>query len=101
MSEPAVETPTDLFAAPRPHDPVDRTVSLPGSKSLTNRALLLAAIAEGPSVLRRPLRSRDTVLMASALSSLGTTVEDRDGDWSVIPGPGTPTPRSTAAWPAR
>jgi 3-phosphoshikimate 1-carboxyvinyltransferase len=61
-------------------------VSLPGSKSLTNRALLLAAIAEGPSVVRRPLRSRDTLLMAAALSSLGTTIEDRDGDWAVTPG---------------
>ena len=77
---------SDLWPAPRPLEPVDRVVSLPGSKSLTNRALLLAAIAEGPSVVRRPLRSRDTLLMAAALSSLGTTVEDRDGDWAVTPG---------------
>jgi 3-phosphoshikimate 1-carboxyvinyltransferase len=61
-------------------------VSLPGSKSLTNRALLLAAIADGPSVVRRPLRSRDTLLMASALSALGTGVEDHDGDWAITPG---------------
>jgi 3-phosphoshikimate 1-carboxyvinyltransferase len=64
---------------------VDRVVSLPGSKSLTNRALLLAAIADAPSVLRRPLRSRDTLLMAGALTALGTEVVDRDGDWAVTP----------------
>ncbi|MBS2938810.1 3-phosphoshikimate 1-carboxyvinyltransferase [Nocardioides sp. J2M5] len=83
MSEPA-PTP-DPWPAPRPAAPVDRVVSLPGSKSLTNRALLLAALADGPSVVRRPLRSRDTLLMAAALGALGTGVEDRDGDWQVTP----------------
>lgn len=83
MSEPA--PPLDPWPAPRPVAPVDRVVSLPGSKSLTNRALLLAALADGPSVVRRPLRSRDTLLMAAALGSLGTGVEDRDGDWQVTP----------------
>ncbi len=80
---------SELWPAPRPLDPVDRVVSLPGSKSLTNRALVLAAIADGPSVVRRPLRSRDTLLMAAALTSLGTRVEDTDGpgagDWAVTP----------------
>lgn len=84
MSEPA-PTP-DPWPAPRPEAPVDRVVRLPGSKSLTNRALLLAAIADGPSVVRRPLRSRDTLLMAAALRSLGTGVEDRGDDWVVTPG---------------
>lgn len=78
MSEP--------WPAPQPSGPVDRVVSLPGSKSLTNRALLLAALASGPSVVRRPLRSRDTLLMASALTSLGTRIEDTDGDWAITPG---------------
>ncbi len=84
MSEPAPSL--DLWPAPRPLDPVDRVVSLPGSKSLTNRALLLASLAEGPSVVRRPLRSRDTLLMASALTALGTGVEDLGDDWAVTPG---------------
>jgi 3-phosphoshikimate 1-carboxyvinyltransferase len=66
---------------------VDRVVSLPGSKSLTNRALVLAALSDGPGVVRRPLRSRDTLLMAAALEALGTTITDRDGDWHVVPGP--------------
>lgn len=84
MSEPA--PPPDLWAAPRPRDAVDRVVSLPGSKSLTNRALLLASLADGPSVVRRPLRSRDTRLMAAALTTLGTRLEDQGDDMAVTPG---------------
>ena len=67
------------------------TVALPGSKSLTNRYLVLAAIAAGPSRLRAPLRSRDTALMVSALAALGTTVADVPGtsrfgaDWMITP----------------
>ena len=60
---------------PRPRrraSPVDAVVTLPGSKSLTNRALVLAALADGPSVVRRALRSRDTTLMAAALTALGS-----------------------------
>ena len=68
---------------------MDLVVSLPGSKSLTNRALLLAAIADGPSVVRRALRSRDTTLMAAALTSLGSRVDTAGEDWSVTPGPFT------------
>lgn len=57
---------------------------LPGSKSVTNRALVLAALADGRSLLRRPLRSRDTELMAAALRALGVAVEDTaDDDWLV------------------
>jgi len=61
-------------------------VTLPGSKSLTNRALVLAAIADGPSVIHRALRSRDTTLMAAALTSLGSTVDTSGEDWKVTPG---------------
>ena len=63
------------------------TVALPGSKSLTNRALVLAAIADGPSVVRRALRSRDTQLMAAALTALGSAVDTSRDDWQVTPGP--------------
>jgi 3-phosphoshikimate 1-carboxyvinyltransferase len=81
------EQTTDLWPAPHASGPVRATVSLPGSKSLTNRALVLAALADGPSVVRRALRSRDTELMADALKALGAGV-DRDGeDWKVTPGP--------------
>jgi 3-phosphoshikimate 1-carboxyvinyltransferase len=78
--------PLDPWPAPRAAGPVQATVSLPGSKSLTNRALVLAAIADGPSVVRRALRSRDTLLMASALSGLGSAVDTSGDDWAVTPG---------------
>jgi 3-phosphoshikimate 1-carboxyvinyltransferase len=65
---------------------VHADVALPGSKSLTNRALVLAALADGPSVVRRALRSRDTVLMAGALEALGTRIDTSGDDWSVEPG---------------
>ncbi|MFL6059876.1 MAG: 3-phosphoshikimate 1-carboxyvinyltransferase, partial [Marmoricola sp.] len=75
-----------LWAAPRAHEPVDATVELPGSKSLANRELVLAAIAEGPGVVSRALRSRDTELMAAALTSLGSVVDTSGPDWRVTPG---------------
>ncbi len=76
----------DPWPAPRARGPVEATVSLPGSKSLTNRALVLAALADGPSVVRRALRSRDTSLMATALTALGAHVDDSGDDWPVTPG---------------
>lgn len=82
----APDRPTDLWPAPRATGPVEAVVSLPGSKSITNRALLLAAIADGPSVVRRALRSRDTTLMAAALTGLGATVDTTGEDWTVTPG---------------
>ena len=59
---------------------------MPGSKSVTNRALVLAALAAGQSRLRNPLRSRDTELMAAGLRSLGAVIEDDSGDWVVTSG---------------
>ncbi len=81
------DTDPDLWPAPVAREPVDARVELPGSKSLTNRALVLAALADAPSVVRRALRSRDTELMAAALSTLGSTVVTADDDWLVFPGP--------------
>lgn len=75
----------DPWPAPRATSPVRATVSLPGSKSLTNRALVLAALSDGPSVVRRALRSRDTELMAGALTALGAEVDTTGEDWSVVP----------------
>ncbi|WP_292602623.1 3-phosphoshikimate 1-carboxyvinyltransferase [Nocardioides sp. REDSEA-S30_B4] len=76
----------DPWPAPRATSPVEATVSLPGSKSLTNRALVLAALADGPSVVRRALRSRDSLLMAAALTGLGSHVDTSTDDWTVTPG---------------
>jgi 3-phosphoshikimate 1-carboxyvinyltransferase len=74
------------WAAPYAHGPVRADLSLPGSKSLTNRALVLATLADGPSVVRRALRSRDTSLMAAALTALGAAIDTSGDDWSVVPG---------------
>jgi 3-phosphoshikimate 1-carboxyvinyltransferase len=75
-----------MWSAPAADGPVDARVALPGSKSMTNRALILASLAGGPSLVRRPLRSRDTLLMAGALRGLGVTIEESGGDWRVTPG---------------
>lgn len=90
-----------LWPAPLASGGVDATVTVPGSKSVTNRALLLAALASDPGWLRRPLRSRDTLLMADALRALGIGIEEmaasaeaaavsglpqaRGESWRVIP----------------
>ena len=77
---------TQPWLAPTATGPVRTVVAVPGSKSITNRALLLAALADVPSLLHRPLRSRDTDLMAAALRALGVDVtEAPDGDWLVTP----------------
>ncbi|MEQ7128633.1 3-phosphoshikimate 1-carboxyvinyltransferase [Actinopolymorpha sp. B11F2] len=79
---------TDLWAAPVAAAAVDADLRVPGSKSITNRALVLAALAGGPSVVRRPLRARDSILMAGALRALGTGVDDTGADdWAVTPHP--------------
>lgn len=56
--------------------PVHASVSLPGSKSITNRALLLAALADGESLLRAPLHSEDTLYMTQALRALGVAIQE-------------------------
>lgn len=83
-------TTTPHWPAPQAPAPLDATVTVPGSKSVTNRAVLLASLADAPSLLRRPLRSRDTTLMVDGLRAMGTVVEERTGDdgreeWYVMP----------------
>jgi 3-phosphoshikimate 1-carboxyvinyltransferase len=80
-------TPDGRWSAPPASGPLDAVVVVPGSKSLTNRALVLAGIADAPSVVRRPLRARDTLLMADALRTLGVAVDTVGPDWSVVPAP--------------
>ncbi|GAA1763527.1 3-phosphoshikimate 1-carboxyvinyltransferase [Nonomuraea bangladeshensis] len=80
------------WPAPTAAAPVSAAVPLPGSKSVTNRALVLAALAEGPGVVRRALRSRDADLMVAALRALGARLEPSaetpaSVDWHVTPGP--------------
>ena len=80
------------WPAPTATAPLAATLSLPGSKSLTNRELVLSALADSPSLLRAPLHSRDSDLMVAALRQLGTTIEAVDGagdygsDLRITPG---------------
>ena len=68
---------------------IDSTITIPGSKSVTNRALILAAISQTPSRLRKPLSSRDTDLMVKGLRSLGCQIDevktDEGFDYLITP----------------
>ncbi|NLE72381.1 MAG: 3-phosphoshikimate 1-carboxyvinyltransferase [Actinomycetales bacterium] len=77
--------PAPEWAAPVGERPLDAVVEVPGSKSLTNRYLVLAALAEGPGRIRGALTSRDTLLMADALEVLGARVSRDGADWTVDP----------------
>ncbi len=67
-----------------PRHPLTGTVTPPGSKSITNRALLLAALARGTSRLTGALKSKDTALMAAALRQMGVTVAEPDATSFVV-----------------
>jgi 3-phosphoshikimate 1-carboxyvinyltransferase len=69
-------TAEQLWDAPVAAGPVSAVVAVPGSKSDTNRALVVAALADGTSRLHRPLRARDTQLMRAGLVALGITVDE-------------------------
>lgn len=73
------------WEAPLATQPVDAVLSVPGSKSLTNRYLVLGALAGGGSRLRAPLHSRDAHLMLAAVRALGARVEDVLGDGDFGP----------------
>lgn len=73
------ETTPGPWPAPLATDPLDARIQLPGSKSLTNRELVLSALASSPSLVRAPLHSRDTALMIDALRSLGVTITPVEG----------------------
>ena len=76
----------DLWNAPNRTNPIAARVRIPGSKSLTNRWLILAALSGGECRINHPLQARDTLLMAQALSALGSSVEIQDEAFVVTPG---------------
>ena len=79
-------TDAPTWAAPTSTGPMDARVRVPGSKSLTNRWLVLALLAQGSSTLAHPLRSRDSERMVAALRALGAEVDDTDdARWTVRP----------------
>jgi 3-phosphoshikimate 1-carboxyvinyltransferase len=71
-----------------PGRPLSGRVRPPGSKSITNRALLVAALARSTSRLTGALKSKDTVLMAAALRDMGVTVDEPDATTFVVTGTG-------------
>lgn len=68
----------------KPLDKVEVTVRVPGSKSITQRALIAAALADGESTLRGPLASEDTHYTATALRAMGVEVHEEEDCWRVI-----------------
>lgn len=77
-----------LWPAPfRGDRKVSARVVIPGSKSVTNRALILAAQAQSPSLLKRPLISRDTELMVAGLRAMGISIKESESAWEITPAP--------------
>ena len=79
----------NLWPAPyRGNQAIDSAITIPGSKSVTNRALILAALSNSPSVLHKPLHSRDSALMVAGLKALGISIQEAtNGDLTVTPAP--------------
>ncbi|MEV4735625.1 MULTISPECIES: 3-phosphoshikimate 1-carboxyvinyltransferase [unclassified Microbacterium] len=73
------------YTAPTASDAVHATVTIPGSKSLTNRELIIAAIADGPGRLVAPLHSDDSRRMVDALRALGIGIEEVEGSGEFGP----------------
>lgn len=73
----------ESIVIPRLERPIDATVIVPGSKSITNRALILAALSEQPCKLLRPLHSEDTHVMVESLRRLGFNVLVEDSSITV------------------
>lgn len=80
-------TAAEPWPAPTRAEPVSATVTVPGSKSVTNRALILASLATGPSTLRGALAARDTDLMLAALRALGVRIGSEADVLTIEPGP--------------
>jgi 3-phosphoshikimate 1-carboxyvinyltransferase len=77
----------EIWVTPAAAGPVRARVMVPGSKSISNRALILAALASGPTRITGLLRARDTELMTAAITALGATVRaGGDHDLLVTPG---------------
>lgn len=74
-----------IWSAPTNPGPLAAVVSLPGSKSLTARALILALLSQQPSKLRGVLKCRDSRLMMDGMVAVGAEVSERDGITSIIP----------------
>jgi 3-phosphoshikimate 1-carboxyvinyltransferase len=74
------------WAAPVAAGPVGARIRLPASKSITNRALVLAALSDRPASIANPLRARDTSLAVDALRAMGTRITEGDRGPESSPG---------------
>ena len=81
----------------RPKGPVDGTIRVPGSKSLTNRALLCATLADGTSTLTGALQAEDTEVMIECLQRLGGSFVVH-GDSVTVVGTGGRLPRTGGSY---
>jgi 3-phosphoshikimate 1-carboxyvinyltransferase len=81
------------WASPAAAGPVSARIRLPTSKSVTNRALVLAALGDGPAVVANPLQARDTRLAADGLRALGTQIIESRTSWVITPGHPAPDSR--------
>jgi len=91
----------ETWAVPAAAGPVSARIWLPASKSITNRALVLAALSDRPARIANPLRARDTLLAAAALRAMGTEVADDPGDTGAASISGSTSgaaPGSAAGW---
>ncbi|MFT4245297.1 MAG: 3-phosphoshikimate 1-carboxyvinyltransferase [Micrococcaceae bacterium] len=73
------------WKAPTVNYPINATVNLPASKSLTNRYLVLAALASSPSTISNFLVARDAKLMIQALKNLGASITENDNSLNITP----------------
>ncbi len=89
--------PADPYPVPPFTAPARSSVRLPGSKSITNRAMMLAALADGATTLERALFSQDTVIMAESLRRLGFSVREDAANEAIHIGAGNGSGRSDSA----
>lgn len=82
-----------VWNAPVKSTPLNAVISLPPSKSLTARALVLALLAEEPTLLTNPLRCRDTELMIAGIQEFGAQVDEKAGGLLITP-PAKLTPQT-------
>jgi 3-phosphoshikimate 1-carboxyvinyltransferase len=78
--------PVGDWPAPTARGPLAARVTIPGSKSLTNRELVLAALADAPGLVLAPLAARDSDLMVAGLQALGIAIDESPGGLRVQPG---------------
>lgn len=76
---------SNYFSAPQANGSISGEMNIPGSKSLTNREILLSAIGNGKSVLKKPLISRDSQLMLDAIRALGSEVVEHSDSIEISP----------------